>query len=266
QMNAGGILRRERVDYASSRNPRRGGRFYAWVALSAALIIFAGFARTFYLRSISGAPPLSLLLIVHGIVMTAWFVVFGAQVWLVSAGRTGLHRRLGVAGLVVAVLVVCVGVAAAIDAGRRGASPAPGVPPLMFMAIPLFDMPVFALLVAVALWQRRRPDILLRAGLAGGVRLHRRRHRQKPRAASRFRLGRRADCRDAAAAPARRRHAILDAVCALAGGLTTPAARRSGAADQADRTMLAAGSPCPAARPAIRMPGPRCAYPTRGCP
>jgi hypothetical protein len=52
-----------------------------------------------------------------------------------------------------------VGVVAAIDAGRRGASPAPGVPPLMFMAIPLFDMPVFAVLVGVALWNRRRPDI-----------------------------------------------------------------------------------------------------------
>ena len=168
-MNAGGILRRERVDYASSRNPRRGGRFYAWVALSAALIIFAGFARTFYLRSISGAPPLSPLLIVHGVVMTTWFVVFGAQVWLVSAGRTALHRRLGLAGLIVAVLVVCVGVAAAIDAGRRGASPAPGVPPLMFMAIPLFDMPVFALLVAVALWQRRRPDIHKRLMLLATV-------------------------------------------------------------------------------------------------
>src|SRR6185369_14956504 len=169
QMNAGGILRRERVDYASSRTPRRGGRLYVWVALSAALIIFAGFARTFYLRSISGAPPLSPLLIVHGVVMTTWFVVFGAQVWLVSAGRTGLHRRLGLAGLALAVLVVCVGVAAAIDAGRRGASPAPGVPPLMFMAIPLFDMPVFALLVAVALWQRRRPDIHKRLMLLATV-------------------------------------------------------------------------------------------------
>ncbi|HXD40110.1 MAG TPA: hypothetical protein VN649_06080 [Ramlibacter sp.] len=168
-MGVGSLLRTERLHSPASPTRRTGGRFYAWVALTAALIIFAGFARTFYLRSISGAPPLSPLLIVHGVVMTTWFVVFGAQVWLVSAGRTGLHRRLGVAGLIVAVLVVCVGVAAAIDAGRRGASPAPGVPPLMFMAIPLFDMPVFALLVAVALWQRRRPDIHKRLMLLATV-------------------------------------------------------------------------------------------------
>jgi hypothetical protein len=158
-MSADSILRSERVDDPTPRTKRAGGGLYAWGAIAAALIIFAGFARTFYLRSISGAPPLSTLLFVHGIVMTAWFVLFIVQVRLVAARRTGLHRRLGVFGLVLAVLVIGVGIAAAIDAGRRGSSPAPGVSPLMFMAIPLFDMPVFAVLVGVALWHRRRPDI-----------------------------------------------------------------------------------------------------------
>jgi uncharacterized membrane protein YozB (DUF420 family) len=99
------------------------------------------------------------VLLVHGIVMTTWVVVFFAQVRLVAVGRPALHRRLGVFGLAVAVLVLCVGVAATIDAGRRGVSPALGVPALKFMAIPLFDLPVFAVLVGVALWKRRRRDI-----------------------------------------------------------------------------------------------------------
>ena len=158
-MSAETSLRGERVDAPTARTRGSGHGFYAWVALAAALIIFAGFARTFYLRSISGAPPLSTLLFAHGVVMTTWMVLFIAQVGLVSARRTDLHRRLGVFGLLLAILVICVGVAASIDAGRRGASPAPGVPPLVFMAIPLFDMPVFAVLVGVALWKRRRPDI-----------------------------------------------------------------------------------------------------------
>jgi hypothetical protein len=158
-MSADSTLRGDRADKSTSRTRRPGGRLYAWAALAAALIIFAGFARTFYLGSVFKAPPLSTLLFAHGVVMTMWIVLFIAQVWLVESGRTDLHRRLGVLGLILAVLVVCVGVVAAIDAGRRGASPAPGVPPLMFMAIPLFDMPVFAVLVGVALWNRRRPDI-----------------------------------------------------------------------------------------------------------
>jgi hypothetical protein len=159
-MPANSILHSEPVGRSAAPRSQAGSRLYAWIALAAALIIFAGFARTFYLRSSFGAPPLSALLVVHGIVMTAWFVLFFVQVWLVGVGRTDLHRRLGVFGMVVAVLVLCVGTAAAIDAGRRGAAPASGiVTPLEFMAVSLFDMPVFATLVGLALWLRRRPDV-----------------------------------------------------------------------------------------------------------
>jgi len=159
-MAANSILHTERVGRSAAPKGRAGSRLYAWMALAAALIIFAGFARTFYLRSSFGAPPLSALLVVHGIVMTAWFVLFFVQVWLVGVGRSDVHRRLGMFGMAVAVLVLCVGVAAAVDAGRRGVSPASGiVTPLEFMAVPLFDMPVFAALVGVAFWLRRRPDI-----------------------------------------------------------------------------------------------------------
>jgi hypothetical protein len=158
-MSGDSILPSERAGRSAPPGRRTGGSLYAWFAAAAALIIFAGFARTFYLRSVSGAPPLSTLLIVHGIVMTLWVVLFVAQVRLVATARIALHRRMGFVGLVVAVLVIIVGVAAAVDAGRRGASPAEGVPPLVFMAIPLFDMPVFAVLVGVALWKRNQPDI-----------------------------------------------------------------------------------------------------------
>jgi hypothetical protein len=159
-MSAGPTSPGERLDDFPARRARRNGsRLSAWFAALAGLTIFAGFARTLYLRSISGAPPLSTLLLVHGIVMTTWFVLFALQVGLVEARRPGLHRRLGVFGGVVAACVVYVGIVAAIDAGRRGVGPAFGVSPQMFMAIPLFDMPVFALLVGVALWQHRRPDI-----------------------------------------------------------------------------------------------------------
>lgn len=123
----------------------------------AALLIFAGFARTFYLRPLFDAAPLSRLLLLHGLVMTAWVGLLFAQLALVSAGRTDLHRRLGMAGGVVAALVVGVGILAGIDAGRRGFTPSPEVAPAMFMAVPLVDVVVFGTLVAAALWQRRRP-------------------------------------------------------------------------------------------------------------
>jgi hypothetical protein len=159
-MRAESLFRLDRAtDAGAPRRRARGNRLYTWGAVAALLIIFVGFGRTFFLRGLYGGPALSPLLLVHGIVMTAWLVVFIAQAWLAGAGRIRVHRKLGVFGAVIALLVLCVGVIAAIDAGRRGASPSAAVPPLMFMAIPLFDMPVFAILVGVALWQRNRPDI-----------------------------------------------------------------------------------------------------------
>lgn len=141
-----------------SFRPARSERpLFVAAALLVATLVFAGFARTFYLQGVFGAPPLSRLLLVHGVVMTAWIVVFIAQIALVSAGRTDLHRRLGVAGGLVAALIVIVGILAGVDAGRRGFTPSPQVTPLAFMAVPLVDVLVFGGLVTAALWKRRRP-------------------------------------------------------------------------------------------------------------
>ena len=133
-------------------------RLHSWAAIVAGLVVFAGFAPSFYLKGMFGAPDLSPLLLLHGVVMTLWFVLFMVQVRLVAAGRTDLHRRVGVFGAVLFTLLVVVALTTAIDAGRRGASPAPGVPALAFMAIPFTDIAVFGVLVGTALWVRRRSD------------------------------------------------------------------------------------------------------------
>jgi hypothetical protein len=53
--------------------------------------------------------------------------------------------------------MVVVGTILAIWNAREGRAP-PGVPPLPFLIIPLFDMLVFAPLVAAAVWYRRRSE------------------------------------------------------------------------------------------------------------
>lgn len=144
-------------------------RLYSGFAILALLIVFAGFARTFYLQGVFHGKALSTLLVAHGIIMTAWFVLFIVQVRLVAAGRTDLHRRLGKAGAVLVGLVLIVGFLTAVDAGRRGATPDPKVTPLMFMAIPIVDLLVFAIFVGIALWKRRRNDIHKRLMLLATV-------------------------------------------------------------------------------------------------
>jgi len=151
--------------------PRGGsGRsLYTWAAVTIIVIVLAGFAHSYYLKTWFGTPVLPGLLHLHGLVMTLWFALFLLQVRLVAAGRTDLHRRMGVVGALLAMVVVVVGVATALTAVRLGHTPGP--PPLVFLAIPLGDMLVFSGLIGAALWWRRRSDVHKRLMLLASLSL-----------------------------------------------------------------------------------------------
>jgi energy-converting hydrogenase Eha subunit A len=140
-------------------NRRREHLFYVISAIVIALIIFAGFSRTFYLNAYFAKLHLPPVLIVHGIVFSSWIVLLIVQTSLVSAGRTDIHRRLGVVGGFLAALMIVVGILAAIYSGRRGFTPPHGPPPLVFLVVPVFDLIVFSSLVAAGLYYRRKSDI-----------------------------------------------------------------------------------------------------------
>jgi|SRR5882724_10284577 len=87
----------------------RSRLFYVFAAVVIAAIIFAGFARTFYLHSYFAKSHLAPVLLVHGFVFTSWIVLWIVQTSLVAADRTDIHRRLGVFGGVLAALMIVVG-------------------------------------------------------------------------------------------------------------------------------------------------------------
>ena len=132
--------------------------FYIGMTLAFVITVFAGFARTFFLRPHFDARPLIPLLILHGIVFSSWLVLFLTQTTLVAANRTRIHRRLGVAGAVIATLMVVIGTITAIIRAK-GPSPVPGVNPLSFLTIPLGDILMFALIVGAGFYFRRRSDV-----------------------------------------------------------------------------------------------------------
>jgi hypothetical protein len=145
------------VSAAAVRTGRRTRRFSVGMAIAIAITVFAGFSRSYFLKAWYGTPELSRLLHVHGLVFTTWVLFFLAQTTLVASGKTYLHRRMGIGGAVLATLVLIVGTTVAIMRVKSGKpSPIPGVPALAFLAIPLFDMIVFAILVSTALYFRRR--------------------------------------------------------------------------------------------------------------
>jgi hypothetical protein len=98
------------------------------------------------------------LLHLHGLVFSSWIALFITQTSLVAAKRTRTHMRLGIAGGLVAILMIIIGSVTAI-VRAKGPSPIPGVNPLSFLTIPLGDMLVFGILVGAAFYFRRKVDV-----------------------------------------------------------------------------------------------------------
>jgi len=148
----------------------RRDRFFAVMSVIIALTVLAGFSRTYYLKGLFGTKTLTPFFHLHGAVFTCWVVLFAVQSALVRAGRTDIHRRLGIAGAALAPVMVVIGVMAAIDSLRRGFTPPNGPSPLVFFVIPLTDLLVFSVLVTAALVLRRKREdhkrLMLMATLA----------------------------------------------------------------------------------------------------
>ena len=132
--------------------------FYLGMALAIALAVYVGFARSFFLRPLfpTWPSPSEPAIYVHGAAFSAWCVLLVVQSTLVTSGRVGLHRRLGVLGALLAGTMVALGTHAALVAARRptGFVGIP-VPPLQFLVVPLFDMLLFGCFVALAVAKRR---------------------------------------------------------------------------------------------------------------
>ena len=157
---------------ATPRMPGRinDRRLYILAAIVTPLIVLAGFARTYYLKPFFNTPDLPGRIVhLHGIVMTAWVLLFITQVSLVATRRTRVHQRLGIAGGVLAALVVIVGVLTALFAAARGHSPGP--PALAFLVVPLGDMLIFSVLIGLALYFRRKLQVHKRLMLLAAINL-----------------------------------------------------------------------------------------------
>ena len=157
-------------------------RFFLGMAVAAAIVVFAGFAPTYYLRpvvhvvrypsaqTVSAALPL--LIQMHAAVSTAWLVLLIVQTSLVATHRVDIHRKMGLVGAAIVVALVVLGVLTAVRGARDGWNPGgPLGDSLGFLAVTLGDVFLFAGFAAAGLYYRRRPELhkrlMLLATLAG---------------------------------------------------------------------------------------------------
>jgi hypothetical protein len=144
----------------SSLGVRRSERlFFGGMAVALLIAVFVGFAPTYFLRAPFDGPALTPSLQVHGFLFSTWMILLGVQTSLIAAGKTAVHRKLGVAGAVLGVLMMIAGAYVAISRAQTGLMAAPpGMSLAMVLTLPLATVVVFPVLLGTALALRRRTD------------------------------------------------------------------------------------------------------------
>jgi len=135
----------------------RHPRFFPILASVLIVFVFLGFAPTYYMRP-AAAGPIPAYLHIHGAAMTAWYVLLLVQTTLIAIRRRAVHRRLGVAGAVIAAVIVLLNPMVVL---WSLAHQAPGTPIQLTALITIGDlliMATFAVLATLAIYWRRYPE------------------------------------------------------------------------------------------------------------
>jgi hypothetical protein len=160
----------------ATKNPAKYDRvFYSTTAIIAALTVLIGFGPTYYTKLFGSAPmhtvshsPFSWVTHIHGALFSSWVVLFIAQTALIAQHKVKMHRTLGAIGGFLAGAMLVAGLTLAIRTMKLGIAP-PGLSPLQFFAIPFFDMLLFAVFVAAAIWNRNNKETHKRLMLLGYI-------------------------------------------------------------------------------------------------
>jgi len=130
--------------------------FFLAMSLFLSLTMVVGFAKTYFLAGMFRAKLPGVLIHLHGVVFTLWFVVLLAQSALATAHRVDLHRKLGIAGAVIAISMVPLGILSTAEFLTRIAAQRLV---LLVAIMPVAELGIFAVLAAAAFYSRKKPAI-----------------------------------------------------------------------------------------------------------
>ncbi len=129
--------------------------FFGSLALLVCVMVFIGFAPTYYRAGLLRAPLPSPLVHVHAALFSCWVLLLIGQVALAASGRMRWHMTLGRAGMPVAVLMVAIGFMTLVSAVRRHSTP--GMSTEALFAADTLQLSTFAVLIFLAFRFRTRP-------------------------------------------------------------------------------------------------------------
>jgi hypothetical protein len=135
--------------------------FFSITAIWFLLIVFAGFAPSFYLLNLYEDPePVPTHLVIHGVVHTIWVLLYAIQAFLIRNMNYSLHKALGLFGLVVMILMVPTGMFPVVFKFYSGDTTIDGAGHNVFRFLFCY------LFFAMAFYQRKQPFLHKRYMLA----------------------------------------------------------------------------------------------------
>ncbi|HEY1253818.1 MAG TPA: hypothetical protein VGF01_03450 [Terracidiphilus sp.] len=142
----------------TGRNSFLDRYFYFAMSLLSAAAVVAGFSQTVDAGLLHPgiAPPR--ILWVHGVTFSAWILIFILQSALVRTRNVKWHRTIGWAAATIAAIMVPLGVVTAIRMVHFETYSLHMPHRYAFLAIPFFDISVFGLCMALAIYWRKTPE------------------------------------------------------------------------------------------------------------
>ena len=135
----------------------RHPRFFPILSALLIVFVFLGFAPTYYMRP-ADAGAIPAYLHIHGAAMTAWYVLLLLQTTLIAMRRRAVHRRLGVAGAIIAAVIVLLNPIVVVWSVAHQPPGAPIELTALIIIGDLLVMAIFAILAALAIYWRRYPE------------------------------------------------------------------------------------------------------------
>ena len=139
------------------KTTRGGELFFVWMAGYCVLLTFAGFTPTYFAPLAATAPVgVTPTVHIHGVLFFSWTLLFFMQSWLAMRRRINVHKSLGLIGISIATAMVLFGFIVSLQANAERIAAGHIDRAYAFGFSNTYALLAFAMLFALAIYNRRR--------------------------------------------------------------------------------------------------------------
>jgi hypothetical protein len=133
--------------------------FFVFIGLLSLLYVIAGFTPTYFAPLAAGSFKAKPVYHIHGIMYMLWIALIISQPLLIRFRLTHLHKKIGYAGLTLAVGMFVIGVVMAFTANQVALEKGAGNTALTFLIIPLTDMMLFGTFITLTMMNLKNSEV-----------------------------------------------------------------------------------------------------------